>query len=88
MSEPTPELPTPADLPRLVSRNTNDIGALYDLLHQVDTKVGVLDTKVGVLDTKVGALDTKVTAGMDRLDGRMDGLDAKVTEILELLRSR
>ena len=85
-----------------VSRNTNDIEALYDLIHvfegrtrvnfaKVNQRFDDLDGKVDGLVNRVDGLEGKVdglVGRVDGLEGKVDGIAGQLGEVLELLRKQ
>jgi tetrahydromethanopterin S-methyltransferase subunit G len=92
----------PVSIETRVSRNTNDIEALYGLIQGFEGRTRVSFAKVNQrfddLDGKVGGIVGRVDGlegRVDGLDGKVDGLEGKVDgiagqlgEVLELLRKQ
>jgi septal ring factor EnvC (AmiA/AmiB activator) len=77
---------SPQNLEQRVSRNTNDIDAVYDLLEETKIQVSVIDTTVSTIDTTVSTIDTTVSAieivqqrhgeRLDTIDGQLGRIEA------------
>jgi hypothetical protein len=85
----------PVSIETRVSRNTNDIEALYGLIQEfegrtranfarVNQRFDDLEGKVDGLEGKVDGLAGKV----DGLEGKVDGIAGQLGEVLELLRKQ
>ena len=85
-----------------VSRNTNDIEALYGLIQgfegrtrvsfaKVNQRFDDLEGKVDGLVGRVDGFDGKVdglVGRVDDLEGKVDGIAGQLGEVLELLRKQ
>jgi tetrahydromethanopterin S-methyltransferase subunit G len=78
----------PVSIETRVSRNTNDIEALYGLIQGFEGRTRVSFAKVNQrfddLDGKVDGLVGRV----DGIEGKVDGLAGQLGEVLELLRKQ
>jgi tetrahydromethanopterin S-methyltransferase subunit G len=85
----------PVSIETRVSRNTNDIEALYGLIQGFEGRTRANFAKVNqrfdALEVKVDGLVGRVDGLVGRVDGlvgRVDGLSGQLGEVLELLRKQ
>jgi tetrahydromethanopterin S-methyltransferase subunit G len=92
----------PVSIETRVSRNTNDIEALYGLIQgfegrtrvsfaKVNQRFDDLEGKVDGLVGRVDGFDGKVdglVGRVDDLEGKVDGIAGQLGEVLELLRKQ
>lgn len=78
----------PVSIETRVSRNANDIEALYGLIQEFEgrtrTSFARVNQRFDDLEGKVDGLENKV----DGLEGKVDGIVGQLGEVLELLRAQ
>jgi hypothetical protein len=83
------------EMERRTVQNTNDILSIYDMLSEMDAKLGKQSIQLSNLASAVGAHDARFDAHdarfdahdkrFDAIDSRLDSLDTNVAEILRRL---
>jgi hypothetical protein len=78
----------PVSIETRVSRNTNDIEALYGLIQEFSGRTRASFAKVNQrFDDLEGRFDG-LEGRFDSLEGRFDGIAAQLGEVLDLLRKQ
>jgi uncharacterized protein YoxC len=78
----------PVSIETRVSRNTNDIEALYGLIQGFEGRTRVSFAKVNQrFDDLEGKVDGLV-GRVDGIEGKVDGIAGQLGEVLELLRKQ
>ncbi|MFT4258761.1 hypothetical protein [Microbacterium sp.] len=67
---------TPAQMERRLEQNTNDIGAIYEILTGIEGKLAEHDARFNGIDGR-----------LDGIDGRLDGIDRQLAEVIEILKA-
>ncbi len=85
----------PSPLERQVRRNTNDVVAVYELLHGIDRKISALDTAVSTVvgtqlrhGQRLDVIDDKLEEVSGELAETRIEMNAKFDQVLELLRGQ
>ena len=83
----------PSPLERQVRQNTNDVLAVYELVHGIDRKVAALDVAVSTVvgtqlrqGQRLDAIDDKLEQVSGELAEARIEMNAKLDQVLELLR--
>ena len=83
----------PSPLERQVRQNTNDVLAVYELVHGIDRKVAALDVAVSTVvgtqlrqGQRLDVIDDKLEQVSGELAEARIEMNAKLDQVLELLR--
>jgi Uncharacterised protein family (UPF0184) len=71
-----------------VSRNTNDIEALYGLIHEFEGRTRANFARVNQRFDDVNQRFDDLEGKVDSLEGKVDGIVGQLGEVLELLRKQ
>jgi hypothetical protein len=82
----------PSPLERQVRRNTDDVVAVYELLHGIDRKISALDVAVSTVvgtqlrhGQRLDVIDDKLEQMSGELTEMRIEMNAKLDQVLELL---
>ncbi|MGH3867543.1 MAG: hypothetical protein ACRDQ4_15660 [Pseudonocardiaceae bacterium] len=85
----------PSSLERQVRRNTNDVLAVYELVHGIDRKISALDVAVSTVvgtqlrhGQRLDVIDDKLEQVSGELAEARIEMNAKLDQVLELLRGQ
>ncbi|HSZ31080.1 MAG TPA: hypothetical protein VK784_15160 [Pseudonocardiaceae bacterium] len=85
----------PSPLERQVRQNTNDVLAVYELVHGIDRKVAALDVAVSTVvgtqlrqGQRLDVIDDKLEQVSGELAEARIEMNAKLDQVLELLRGQ
>ena len=85
----------PSPLERQVRQNTNDVLAVYELVHGIDRKIAALDVAVSTVvgaqlrhGQRLDVIDDKLEQVSGELAEARIEMNAKLDQVLELLRGQ
>ncbi len=85
----------PSPLERQVRQNTNDVLAIYELVHGIDRKISALDVAVSTVvgtqlrhGQRLDLIDDKLEQVSGELTEARIEMNAKLDQVLELLRGQ
>lgn len=83
----------PSPLERQVRQNTNDVLAIYELVHGIDRKISALDVAVSTVvgtqlrhGQRLDTVDDKLEQVTGELTEVRNEMNTKLDQVLELLR--
>lgn len=83
----------PSPLERQVRQNTNDVLAIYELVHGIDRKISALDVAVSTVvgtqlrhGQRLDTIDDKIEQVTGELTEVRTEMNTKLDQVLELLR--